>query len=170
MSSSRLTRRDGTHSERTARLPREDDRQLDLSDLLTNALLRRVNDEAERADRRAAEDWWDQGTLLNEAAAMVGLAERVSARFVDGPEAALERMRVAKVTTRWLAGVYGLRRLRLGLRLLDLLHLGSLVELESVDLPALGPDGEPARFPATAGALEAAVRALESGHEVRRAG
>ncbi len=161
MATTRLRHRSDSTAGRSARLEGAEGQQLELAHLLTDALIRRVNDDAERADRRSAEDLWDQGTLLNEAVAMFGTDERVAARFVEGREAAFERMRMARVTTRWLAGVYGAARMRLGLRLLELLGLSTLVELESVDLPALGPDGQPARFPATREALASAVAALE---------
>jgi hypothetical protein len=150
-------------SARSARLPSADDRQLDLTHALESAVVRRVNEEAERADRRAAEDLWDQGRLLLELVELRGDGDidAACARFVDGPEAGHERLRIARATSRLLAGVYGAARLKLGLRLLELLGLSRFDQLESVDLPVAGADGRPVRFPATREQLEVALNLLE---------
>jgi hypothetical protein len=146
---------------RLARLAPLDDRQLELSQALETAVLRRVNEEAERADRRAAEDLWEQGQLLLELVELRGDADAVCAQFVDGPEAARERMRMAKATSRLLAGIYGAARLQLGVALLERLGLSKLDELEGVDLPVADSDGRPVRFPATREQLEAALALLD---------
>lgn len=143
---------------RSARVPRVDLRQLELPDPVVQVLWRRVHDEAERSDRRVAEDLWDQGTILAELIERTGDEAAVIANFPAGPAAAHERLRIARVTSRWLAGVYGLTRIRLGLALLDRLGVSTLDQLECVDLPVHGPDGKPARFPATPAVLEAALR------------
>lgn len=150
-------------SARSARLSAFDDRQLDLTHALESAVLRRVNEEAERADRRAAEDLWDQGRLLLELLELRGDGDvdAVCVRFVDGAEAGHERLRIARATGRLLSGVYGAARLKLGLRLLDLLGLTTFDQLESVDLPVADADGRPVRFPATREQLEVAVQLLE---------
>ncbi|MFM2153427.1 MAG: hypothetical protein RL199_1862 [Pseudomonadota bacterium] len=150
-------------SARLARLPSGDDRQLDLTHALESAVLRRVNEEAERADRRAAEDLWDQGRLLLELVELRsdGDVDAVCAQFVEGAEAAHERMHIARATSRILAGVYGAARLQLGLRLLELLGLKRLDQLETVDLPVADADGRPVRFPATREQLAVAVALLE---------
>jgi hypothetical protein len=151
-------------SPRLARLAPADDRQLDLTQALASAVLRRVNEEAERADRRAAEDLWDQGRLLLELVELRedGDVDAVCAGFVDGSEAAHERMRIARSTSRILAGVYGAARLVLGLRLLELLGLSRLDQLETVDLPVADAEGRPVRFPASREQLEVAVALLEA--------
>jgi hypothetical protein len=151
-------------SARLVRVPFDDDRQLDLTHALESAVLRRVNEEAERADRRAAEDLWDQGRLLLELVEMRGDGDvdGVCARFVDGALAAHERIRIARATSRLLAGVYGAARLQFGLRLLDLLGLSRLDQLETVDLPVADSDGRPVRFPATREQLEVALQILEA--------
>lgn len=134
--------------------------QLDLTDALAQALVRRANEEAERHDRRAAEDLFEQGTLLNEIAQLTFDEASVAALFVEGPLAALERMRLARATTRLLAGVYGLERCRLGLELLEHFGLKSFDQLEAVDLPVARADGRPARFPATRELLAQALAVL----------
>lgn len=158
MTTKRLRRTDV--APRISRLADPDGRQLEFPDVLVESLLRRVNEEAEKADRRAAEDLWDQGALLNETAAMMHDPDAVVRRFVDGADAARERMGIAKATTRWLAGVYGLSRLRLGMLLLERVGLASLDQLEAVDLPVKGPDARPVRFPATRAQLVDALGRL----------
>ncbi len=145
---------------REARLSPVD--QLDLSDALVEALVRRVNEEAERQDRRAAEDFFDQGALLNEIALLTLDEESAAARFVDGADAARERMRLARATTRLLAGVYGLERCRLGLGLLERFELESFDQLEAVDLPVERAGGRAVRFPATRELLARALERLRS--------
>ena len=139
-----------------------DDRQLTLPDPVVQALWQRVIDESERTDRRTAEDLWDQGHVLEELVLLTGSRDDVERRFPEGPQAARERMRIARTTSRWLAGVYGLARLRLGLVLLDRTGLTTLDQLECVDLPVTGPDGKPARFPATREQLEIALALLDA--------
>jgi hypothetical protein len=160
MATQRL-RRATPSADRSARLPAVDERQLTLPDPVVQALWQRITDESERCDRRTAEDLWDQGHLLEELAARTGSREEVLRRFPEGPEAAAERMRIAHATSRWLAGVYGLARLRLGLRLMDHLGVDTLDQLECVDLPVAGPDGKATRFPATRELLERALAALD---------
>lgn len=140
--------------------PYVDERQLDLRDALADALLRRVNEDAEREDRRAAEDAWDQGTLLNELVALGLPPDDVAARYGGGPELAHERMRLARSTTRLLASVWGLARVRLGLALLGALGLKRLEQLEDVELPS---SSGVVRFPATVPQLRHALASLAAG-------
>ena len=65
---------------------------------------------------------------------------------------------IARSTTRLLAGVYGMTRLRLGLVLMEYFELKRLDQLEGVDLPVRDADGVSVRFPATAGLLRTAIR------------
>jgi hypothetical protein len=142
-----------------AATPAFDERQLDLRDALSEALFRRVNEDAEREDRRTAEDAWDQGALLNELVALGLDVEEVAARYVGGAALAHERMQLARSTTRLLAAVWGLARVRLGLALLARLKLRRLEQLEDVELPAVAGT---VRFPATVSQLEYALAALEN--------
>jgi len=142
-------------SARAARLA--DERQLDLRDTLAGALERRVNEECEREDRRAAEDAYDQGALLNELVDLGLSPDEVAARYAGGPELAHERMRLARATTRLLAGYWGLARVRLGLALMSKLRLTRMELLETVDLKT--PAGV-VHFPASVAELEAALDSL----------
>ena len=162
MATQRIRRPSAPSSDRTARLPRVDARQLSLPDPVEQALWRRVVDESERCDRRIAEDLWDQGNILEELALLAGSRDEVARRFPEGFDAAQERMRIARSTSRFLAGIYGLSRLRLGLTLIDRLGLTSLDQLECVDLPVTDLEGKAVRFPATRELLERAVREIDA--------
>lgn len=158
----RTVRQRPSTSPRTARLD-PGPHQLELDDARVRQLWRRVNEEAARQDQRAAEDAHDQGTLLNEIAALTldRTSDEVAAHFLLGADAARERMAVARTTSRLMAGFYGLERIRLGLRLLAHYGLARLEQLETMDLPVQDADGTPVRFPATREGLERAVRTLE---------